>query len=145
MPTVAARIDRLLNKRLNQYCSRNNINVTNFLREAITEKLTGDALSLNTDWKVDAANLLGITVGQLQYAIVNGKSATEVIARLNDKSDTIEMAPLSIENTFGVQFTRKDQTDVATIKTTGSKIEMVKNILMKIEDKLLEEMDDYEF
>ena len=145
MPHIAARVDFKTHKRIRDYCKDHHTNITEFLKSSIEEKLIGDTLSLDTDWKVNAVNLLGMTIGQFQYALMNGKSVSEIITRLNDKSDLIELLPIASGDKFAVQFDYKKQSDIVTIKIDGSKLDMVKKLLAGIENKIMEEVDAFDF
>ena len=143
MPTIACRLDTQTYLKLQKYLKDNHTTISEFLKSIIQEKLVGDILGFSTvDWKVNAANLLGITVGQLSHAFSFGETASEVFARLSSKSDLFDFLPITNNEFVGVQVTYGKNIFIVSTARSSSKIDMVQKLLKQIEDKSLEGFDN---
>ncbi len=142
MPYIAARVDEKTYFQVKQFCEKSKITITQFLKDSIIEKLIGDTLVPETDWKVNAASIFGITIGQISFAINNSTTVAEAIARINDKTDLMELYPLSTENEAVVQVTRNNSVFTVKVQKSGSKLDMVKKLLKQIEDHILSEVEN---
>lgn len=142
MPHIGFRVSNDIFLKFKEYCKKNKTTPTQLLQDMIMEKLAYDSMSLDDDWKTNASNTLGITVGQLMYAINNGTTVTEVFKRLSDKSDIVTIYPLLNEDTIGLQVSKGETTFVVSAKRQGTKLDMVKKLLFSIEAKLFELLEE---
>lgn len=143
MPHLGIRIDQKTKLQIERYCDNHEITATQFIKESIYEKLSGDMLAVETDWKSNAAAMLGITIGQLSYAISNSTSVSEFFGRINAKTDIMEIFTITNPEDFGVQITRNNRTFMVKIRKSGSRLDMIKKLLIMIEDKLFQLDDDF--
>lgn len=136
MPHIAARIDTKTKLQIERYCHNHKMTMTQFFKECLYEKLAGDMMISDTDWKANAAAMFGMTVGQLSYAVSNSVSVAEFFARVNDKTDIMEIFSISEPDHIGLQITRNNLTFMVRIEVSGSRIDMIKKLLFLIEEKL---------
>jgi len=145
MPHIGARVNAKLLRKIEIFCDKNKISKTQFFLDSMQEKLLGDILSIENDWKSNAASMLGITIGQLTYAVNNADTVTEAFSRLNDKSDIMDLYPLMSDDEIGVQVTTNDKrTFIVKCKKDGSKLNMIMHLLEQINSNLLEGVDGWE-
>ncbi len=147
MPHIACRIEAKTLRRIETYCAdHNKMNKTNFLKDAINEKLLGDIIGGADDWKTNAASMLGLTIGQISYAISQSQNAVEVFARINDKCDIFNIYPFTSNNKVIIQVTRKigdkdGKLMLLQVDASGSRVDNVVKLLKQLENKVAEEID----
>jgi hypothetical protein len=147
MPHIAARIDAKTLRRIESYCCHHNgMSKTPFLLDALNEKLLGDIIGGADEWKTNAASMLGLTIGQLNYAIMQSLNTVEAFARINDKCDPFNIYPFTSDGKIILQVTRKDGATegklmLLTIDASGSKTDSVIKLLKQLEDKIAGEID----
>lgn len=139
MPHVGLRVDADTYLRIEHYCKNHKLSKTQFVKDALQEKLIGDMFAQESDWKTNAATFLGITIGQLSYAIANSTTVGEAFARLNDKSDVVSFYPIQTPDEIGIEVTRGIKTFVVKAYKSGSKLETIVNLLKMIEEKIFED------
>lgn len=149
MPHIAARVDAKTLRRIESYCrNHHKMSKSAFIKEAIDEKLLGDIIGASDEWKTNAASMLGLTIGQLTYAVTQSINTIEAFARINDKCDLFNIYPFSADGKIILQVTRKLSMDGKegdlihlSVDTSGSKTDSVKKLLKQLEDKIVGEID----
>jgi len=147
MPHVAARIDAKTLRRIEKYCKyHNHMTKTDFLLDAINEKLLGDIIGDSDEWKVNAASMLGLTIGQLNYAINQAQNTVEVFARINDKCDIFNIYPFTSNDKIILQVTRisgdvEGKLMMLSVDISSSRVDNVVKLLKQLEDKVAGEVD----
>ena len=143
MPHIAARVDNKTKLQIERYCNTHQMTMTQFFKESLYEKLAGDMLLDETDWKTNAAAMFGINIGQLAYAISNSTSVSEFFGRINAKTDIMEIFSITNPDDIGLQITRNNRTFMVKLQKSGSRIDMIKKLLLLVEEKLFMLDEDF--
>lgn len=143
MPHIAARVDNKTKLQIERYCNTHQMTMTQFFKESLYEKLAGDMLLDNTDWKTNAAAMFGVTVGQVAYALSNSASVSEFFARIDTKTDIMDIFTINNPDDIGLQITRNNKTFMVKIVKSGSRIDMIRKLCILIEEHLFKLDEDF--